>query len=92
MGVRRLLGGMVSPMTTTRAAKLDELEACLRDGGCLDDVDSTDDHLVLVLSDGEGTRSLELDRDETRQLVETGLLDELTSSGDSTSHRPRIPV
>lgn len=85
------MADMVSPMTTNRAAKLDELEACLRNGGRLDDVDSTDDHLVLVFSDGDRTRTLELDRDETRRLVESGLLDELTSSGDQqASPRPRI--
>lgn len=77
-------------MTWTEPDIVDKLRASMDDGATVERVGSTEEHLVVVVSHGDGTTHYHLDRDATRRVVATGLIDELAARADTgRSSHPR---
>lgn len=79
----------MTEQSTTRIATVSEL---LEDGYALQDVDSTDEHLLLDLSKGSTVRTVRLSRPEVRRLVNTDLLDELAANATEPERDGVEPV
>lgn len=59
---------------------IDEIRACLDDGADLSGVGSTDDRLVLELTDDDHRQRFRLDAEATRDLMKAGLIERLTQA------------
>ncbi len=61
-------------MHARRTPDLQRVRELIADGFWVTDVDSTDDHLVLVLGRDRTEHTVLLDRDDTRRLMEEEIL------------------
>lgn len=69
-------------MHARRTPDLDRVRELIADGFWVTDVDSTDDHLVLVLGRDRTEHTILLDHAETQRLVEEEIL--------SRAHTPMV--